>query len=157
MDYNSQASGIGETIVVQQASYYSLSWNTTFFPNIKTETLSHGSQLASLGCYVQQVPGDWCVSPTTYVFLQGSSAVNVMTQRNDSPGRYFSSHRHAGKGVVWHGAGLAFRALKLCQIELLAWFSPCVEIKTGLLFIHRLSHCLSLSPLLQGSALLTCS
>lgn len=48
-------------------------------------------------------------------------------------------------------AGLAFRALKLCQIELLACFSPCVGIKTGLLFIHSLFHSPSPSIILHKS------
>lgn len=42
------------------------------------------------------------------------------TQRNDSLSRCRSSQRRAGDGVVWHRVGLAFRALKLCQIEPLA-------------------------------------
>lgn len=94
---------------------------------------------------------DWCVSLPSYAFLQGSSGVKCSDLRKWLSNRYFISQGCAGEGFVWHGAGLAFRTLKLCQIELLVWFSSCVEIKTGLLFIHSLSHCSSSSPLLQES------
>lgn len=85
-------------------------------------------------------------------FYRGFLESLVLTQRNDSLSRYFSSQGHAGRelfdtGLGWHSE------LSACARWSPGLIQPCVGIKTGLLFICSRSHSPSPTPIFTGVTL----
>lgn len=141
MRYSSQAFAIRETQIIGQASYFPLDIKTTL-SNISSP-LKGPTQLTSTSvCDPCQI--DVFLFQLLYFYEErGSSGVNVLTQimtpsvsisaPRDVLGREFDT------GLGWHSEpSNCARQRALCLIQ------PCVGIKTGLLFIHCLSHCFSL-------------